>query len=134
MMRLVAAYFITLVVFLGIDFIWLTRAARRLYADNLGELLLDKPRFAAAALFYVLYVVGIVVFAVSPALKTGSASTALLFGVLLGFLAYATYDMTNFATLKNWPLIVTVVDMAWGAVLTGVSAAAGYLITRALIP
>lgn len=134
MMRLVAAYFVTLVVFLGIDFVWLTRVARRLYAENLGELLLQKPRLAAAALFYALYVVGIVVFAVSPALKTDSTGTALLSGALFGFLAYATYDMTNFATLRNWPFVVTVVDMAWGAVLTGVSAAAGYMITRALMP
>lgn len=133
-MRLVAAYFLTLVVFLGIDFVWLTKLARHMYVENIGEMLLERPRLAAAALFYALYVVGIIVFAVSPALRTGSVGTALLFGALFGFLAYATYDMTNFATLKNWPLIVTVVDMAWGAVLTGVSAAAGYLITRALIP
>lgn len=129
-MKLVAAYLFTLVAFLGIDFVWLTRIARRFYAENLGEMLLDKPRLVAAAIFYALYVVGIVAFAVAPALRAGGLTTAMLYGGLFGFLAYATYDMTNYATLKNWPLVIVLVDMAWGAALTGVSAGIGYYFTR----
>ena len=134
MTRYVTAYLITLVVFLGIDFVWLTRIARRLYTEAIGDLLLEKPRLAAAAAFYALYAVGIVALAVSPALKSGSIATALLSGALFGFLAYATYDLTNYATLKGWPLQIALLDMAWGAALTGVSAAAGYLAARAVMP
>lgn len=134
MIRYVVAYFITLVVFLAIDFVWLTWIARPLYTENLGDLLLEKPRIGAAAAFYALYVVGIVALAISPALASGSTATALFSGALLGLLAYATYDLTNYATLRNWPLHVALLDMIWGAALTGLSAAAGYIAQRALIP
>lgn len=133
-MRFIIAYFATLIVFLGIDYFWLTRVARRLYVENIGDLLLENPKLGAAAAFYMLYVVGIVVFAVSPALKAGSLPTALLFGGLFGFLAYATYDMTNYATLKNWPFTLALIDMAWGAAITAFSAGAGYLATRMIAP
>ncbi len=84
----------------------------------------------AAAGFYAIYVVGIVIFSIAPALRTESATTALVYGALFGFFAYATYDMTNYATLRNWPLEVSLVDTAWGTCLTGVSALLGYLATR----
>lgn len=132
-MRFVAAYFFTLVVFLGIDFIWLSRVARGLYAESLGDLLLEKPNMVAAGIFYLFYVVGIVVFAVAPALRSGEVMTAVLYGALFGLLAYGTYDMTNYATLKNWPVLITFVDIAWGGILTGFSAGVGYLLTRALV-
>ena len=134
MMRFAIAYLVSLLAFLAIDFVWLTRVARRLYVENLGGLLLDKPRLGAAAAFYLLYGVGIVVFAVMPSLKTGSFSPALLYGGLFGFLAYATYDMTNYATLKNWPFHLALIDMAWGAAVTALSAGAGYLVTRMIVP
>lgn len=87
----------------------------------------------AAIGFYLIFVVGVVIFAVLPALQAGSWKTALLYGALFGFFTYATYDMTNLATLKGWSFPVTVVDIAWGAFLTGISALAGYLATRAVV-
>ncbi|MEM5585438.1 DUF2177 family protein [Roseibium sp. AS2] len=130
MPQLVIAYFATALVFLAIDFVWLTQVATRFYYDRLGHLLMDKPNLVAAGLFYILYVVGIVVFAVAPALKGESIATALIYGALFGFFTYATYDLTNFATLRNWPLAVVAVDVAWGTFLAGFSAGAGYYLTR----
>lgn len=132
MIQYVIAYAVSVVAFLAIDFVWLTRIAKRFYFDRLGEMLLDKPNLAAAAAFYAVYVIGIVIFAVAPALTEGSAATALLYGALFGFFCYATYDMTNYATLRNWPLSVTAVDIAWGTCLTGTTALIGYLGTRLL--
>jgi len=130
MAQYLTAYGFTAAVFLVIDLIWLSQIARTFYFERLGELLLDKPNMAAAAAFYAVYVVGIVIFAVAPAMREGSPTTALAYGALFGFFAYATYDMTNYATLRNWPLEVSLVDIAWGTCLTGVSALLGYLLTR----
>jgi len=130
MVQLVIAYFTTALVFLGIDYVWLSQVAARFYFDRIGHLLMDKPNMAAAGAFYVIYVVGIVVFAVAPALKAESLWTAAVYGALFGFFTYATYDVTNYATLKNWPAIVVFVDVAWGTVLSAVSAVLGYVLTR----
>lgn len=132
MAQYLTAYVITACVFLTIDFVWLSKVAKSFYFGRLGGLLLEKPNMGAAAAFYAVYVVGIVIFAVAPALREGSAITALLYGALFGFFAYATYDMTNYATLKNWSLTVSLVDTVWGTCLTGVSALIGYLGTQAL--
>lgn len=132
MAQYLTAYAVTAVVFLGIDFVWLSRIAKRFYYDRLGELLLEKPNLGAAVAFYAIYVIGIIIFAVAPALKEQSASTALIYGALFGFFAYATYDMTNYATLRNWSLTVSLVDIVWGTFLTGISAWLGYLGTRAI--
>ena len=130
MPQYVIAYIATVIVFLGIDFVWLTRVASGFYTAQLGDLLLENPRLGPAAVFYLFYVVGIVFFAVMPALNGGGLPVALVSGALLGAIAYATYDVSNYATLKNWPAVVVVVDIIWGAVLTAVSAAAGWWITR----
>ncbi len=130
MFQLVIAYFATAIVFLAIDFVWLSQVATRFYFDRIGHLLMDKPNMAAAGAFYVVYVVGIVIFAVAPALKSESVGTAIVFGALFGFFTYATYDMTNYATMKNWPIVVVLVDVAWGAFLSAFAAGAGYTITR----
>jgi uncharacterized membrane protein len=121
----------TALVFLGIDAVWLTLAAQRLYRPLMGDLLRERFDVLPALLFYVVYVAGIVVFAVAPAFNTGRWTTATLHGVLLGFLAYATYDLTNQATLRNWPVAVTVADLCWGTTLTAFAATVGYLIARA---
>ena len=134
MAQYLTAYGVTAMVFLMVDAVWLSWIAKSFYFDRIGELLLDRPNMGAAAIFYALYVAGIVIFAVGPALRDGSASTALLYGALFGFFAYATYDMTNYATLRNWSLTVSLVDMLWGTVLTGASALLGYLGTRLFIP
>lgn len=133
MAQYLTAYAVTAIVFLGIDFVWLSKIAKKFYYGRLGDLLLDKPKMGAAVAFYAIYVVGIIIFAVAPALAAQSASTALIYGALFGFFAYATYDMTNYATLRNWSLTVSLVDIAWGTVLTGTSALLGYWGTRAII-
>jgi uncharacterized membrane protein len=130
MIQLAAAYFFTAVVFLAVDYVWLSQVATRFYFDRIGHLLMDKPNMAAAGVFYVIYIVGIVFFAVAPALKADSLAVAVLYGAMFGFFTYATYDVTNFATLRDWPVIVTIVDVAWGTTLSAVSACGGYLFAR----
>ena len=126
-MRFIVAYIVTAVVFLGLDAIWLTQIALGMYRRELGALLLDKPNLPIAGLFYLLFVIGIVVLAILPALNGGSWLNALLMGAVLGLVAYGTYDITNLSTLKNWSLTVTIADLAWGSALTAVSATVGYL-------
>lgn len=133
-MQYVAAYLATAAAFLVIDLLWIGLLANSFYRNKIGALMLEQINWTAALLFYVLFVAGIVVFAVAPALQGGSWRTALVFGALFGFFAYATYDMTNLATLKGWPVAMVIVDMAWGTFLTGVSATAGFLITRYIFP
>lgn len=127
------AYVATAVVFLGIDAIWLGRVATNLYRGWIGDLMLQQPNFSAAAAFYLVYVAGIVYFAVVPALNGGGWPQAAIAGAVLGFIAYGTYDMTNLATLRNWPVMMTIVDMTWGTVLTSFAAVAGFFITQKLI-
>jgi uncharacterized membrane protein len=126
-MAYIIAYIACLVVMGGLDFFWLTTMSPTLYRRDLGILLADDPNMTAAAIFYLTYMAGILIFAVRPALTSGDWRTAALYGALFGFFAYATYDLTNFATLKVWTLRVTVLDMAWGTVLTAVTATAGAL-------
>ena len=126
------AYVATGLVFLAIDAIWLTVAAQRLYRPLMGEMLVDGFRLAPAVLFYLIYIAGIVVFAIVPALASDRWTTATSYGAFLGLFAYATYDLTNHATLKDWPVIVTIADLCWGTFLTAVAATAGFLITRAV--
>ncbi|NWG46939.1 MAG: DUF2177 family protein [Alphaproteobacteria bacterium] len=120
------AYAGSLIAFLAIDYLWLTRVALDFYRSRIGELLLERPNLAVAGLFYLFYVVGVVVFAVGPALKAGDWRLALAYGALFGLIAYGTYDITNLATLKGWSPTVAVVDILWGGVLTATSALAGY--------
>jgi uncharacterized membrane protein len=129
----VVAYIAAATGFLLLDFLWLGFVAKTFYRQEIGALLLEKFNMTAAIGFYLIFVVGVVIFAVLPALQAGSWKTALLYGALFGFFTYATYDMTNLATLKGWSFPVTVVDIAWGAFLTGISALAGYLATRAVV-
>ena len=126
------AYVATAIVFFGMDFVWLSTATGLLYKPRLGGLLLETPNLPVAAGFYLLYVIGILAFAVFPALSEGSWTRAAWGGALLGLVAYGTYDMTNLATLTGWSAVVSVVDMIWGTVVTGVAATAGYFIVRAV--
>lgn len=126
-MPYVIAYISTAVVFFALDYLWLTRIAIGFYREHIGTLLLATPNFAAAGIFYLFYVVGLVYFAVMPAVSAGTLVTALVNGALLGLLAYGTYDMTNLSTLKGWCLQVSLVDMAWGAFLSAAASAAGYV-------
>jgi uncharacterized membrane protein len=126
-MAYVIAYIACLLVMGGLDFFWLTAMSPILYRRDLAVLLADDPNMTVAVIFYLTYMVGILIFAVRPALTNGDWRTAALYGALFGFFAYATYDLTNFATLKVWTLRVTVLDMAWGTILTAATAAAGAL-------
>lgn len=132
MTKYLIAYFSTAIVFLVIDFIWLGYVAKGIYAEGIGQYLRETPQMGAAVAFYLLYVIGIVFFAISPALDAGSAVKALAYGALFGFFAYATYDVTNYATIKDWPLKMSIIDTVWGTALTGTSAWAGYMITQML--
>lgn len=126
--KYLAAYGTTLVVFLIIDGVWLGVVARGFYVQQIGDLLRPAPNFGVAGLFYALYVAGILVFVLFPALHHGTWLTAALFGALFGLVAYATYDLTNLATLQGWPVVMSVVDMVWGAVLTASVSVVSFLI------
>jgi uncharacterized membrane protein len=127
------AYVSTLIVFLCMDSVWITLAGGPVYKARLGSLMLDKPNLPVAAVFYLMYVVAVIVFAVLPALTEGSWIRALWSGALLGLTAYGAYDLTNQATLAGWSSYVSVVDMAWGTFVTAAVSVAGYFITRALV-
>lgn len=133
-MKLVYLYLLTLPVFFAIDMLWIGVLAKNFYRNSLGHLFREDINWAAALIFYFLYIIGILIFATLPALEIQSLDRAVLLGALFGFFAYATYDLTNFATLKGWPLKVAVVDMIWGMVLTASVAAASYLIGRWIMP
>ena len=124
------AYAFVALVFLTLDAAWLGFMGSRLYQPRLGHLLAGEVVWSAAALFYALYIAGIVAFAVRPGLLSGSATTALGWGALLGLLAYATYDLTNQATLKAWSTRISVIDIGWGTLLTTAGALAGVLAWR----
>lgn len=129
-MLYVKAYICALAMFLIMDFLWLGVVAQDFYTSQLGGLMREKTNFLIAALFYVAFVGGIVYFAIVPALAQGSWQTAALNGALLGLLAYGAYDLTNLATLKDWPVAMSLVDMVWGAVVTSSSAVAGFAAAR----
>ena len=115
-------YFVTLAAFLAIDAVWLALVARTFYRRYLDWLMAASPNWIAAVAFYLLFVVGVLVFVVVPGVEDGSLRTTLLKGALFGLIAYGTYDLTNQATVKNWPMTITAVDMVWGTALSvGVS-------------
>jgi uncharacterized membrane protein len=127
-------YVATGIAFALIDSVWLRTMYTRLYQPEIGELLMKGGfRMGPAVVFYLLYILGMMVFAVGPALKDGNWQTALIQGALLGFFCYMTYDLTNFATLKVWSTKVTVLDIIWGTVLTGSASLAGWWVTTAIL-
>lgn len=128
--RYAFAYLATGIAFALIDSVWLRTMSERLYKVEIGALLADSFRLPPAILFYLLYILGMMIFAVGPAMQSGSWKTALCYGAAFGFFAYMTYDLTNYATLKVWSLKVTILDIIWGTVLTGLAAAAGAAVTN----
>ncbi|MEP2667889.1 MAG: DUF2177 family protein [Cyclobacteriaceae bacterium] len=128
--KLIISYLLTAIVFFAIDLLWLGVVAKGLYNKYLGNLLSDQVNWTAAIIFYLLFIVGIFIFAILPAVDKASLSKAIVMGALFGFFTYATYDLTNLATLKGWPLTIVFIDITWGAVLTATVSAAGYTITR----
>lgn len=131
--QFVKLYFYTLPIFLAIDGFWLAVIAKNFYGKHLGFFMAPKPNWLSAGIFYLGYVIGILIFAVNPALRESSLGKAVLLGALFGMFCYATYDLTNLATIKNWPWFITVIDIIWGSFVTALVAIAGYLIGRRMI-
>lgn len=125
-------YLISFISFLAIDMVWLGLVAKNFYSKYLGSLMSPTVNWLAAIIFYLLFIVGVVVFVVTPALKQNSWTSALFLGALFGLISYATYDLTNLATLKNWPLIVTIVDLIWGTVLSASVSLVTFFVARKL--
>ena len=132
MSRLVVAYFAALATLAVLDFLWLGFIAKGFIQAQVGPLMLERPNWTAAVGFYLVFIVGIVIFAVVPGLDAGSWTRALVLGALFGFFAYATYEFTNLATLKGWTVPMVVVDVAWGTFVTGAAALAAYAAARLL--
>lgn len=126
------AYITTTVAFFILDFIWLAFIAKTFYRAQLGSLMKEKVNFPIAGGFYAIFTIGIVIFAVAPALEVQQWQHAMIYGGLFGFFTYATYDLTNMATIRDWPTKMSIVDMAWGTCLTSATATIGYLATRTL--
>jgi len=131
-MNLFLTYLAVAVTFVAVDMAWLTTMVERLYRPVMGDMLRAEPNLPAAAAFYVLYPVGLIWFAVLPAQQDGGALRAFTSGVLLGCFTYATYDLTNQATLRNWSTGLTLADVGWGSFLAGLSAWTGFLVAQKL--
>jgi len=125
-------YAIAFPVFFVIDMIWLGILAKNFYRAQIGHLMKPDVNWTAAIIFYLIFISGLVVFVIAPAMEKGSWTYALLFGALFGLVCYATYDLTNLAVTKDWPFLVTVVDLAWGAVLAASVSTITYFIASKL--
>jgi uncharacterized membrane protein len=130
-LRFLIAYAATAATFLALDYLWLSYAGERIYRPALGNLMAETPNIPIAAAFYLVYAVGIVVFAVGTDSTPRTLLNVAALGALLGLVAYGTYDITNMATLRGWPVSVSLIDMAWGTFLTATSSVAGALAVRA---
>lgn len=129
-MELVKRYLITLVVFFVIDIFWLGVVAKKLYSKELGFNMSDRPNWTAAIIFYLVFIMGLVFFVINPAMEKNAWQYALFVGMFFGFVTYATYDLTNLATLKNWPLKITLIDLAWGTSLGGAVSTLSFFILK----
>lgn len=128
--KILISYLLTTLVFLIIDLVWLGFIAKNLYNKYLGFIISPEVNWTAAIIFYLLFIVGISIFVIYPAVESNSWAKALLYGALFGFFTYATYDLTNLATIKNWPLNIVIIDIIWGSALSAMVGTAGFFITR----
>lgn len=129
-MEMLKIYFVNLAVFFAIDILWLGFVAKDFYRAQIGHLMAERTNWPAAIIFYSIFIGGLVLFAVNPALEKESWTHALKMGAIFGFMCYATYDMTNLATLKDWPVKITIIDIAWGTILNSLTATISYFIVR----
>jgi uncharacterized membrane protein len=127
--KLLSLYVLTAIVFFAIDMLWLGLIAKNLYQKYLGKFL-GEVNWTAAIIFYLIYIAGILIFAVEPGILKDSIKKTVILGALFGAIAYATYDLTNLATLKDWPIQIVFIDILWGAVLTSTVASAGFYIYK----
>ncbi|MFN8297148.1 MAG: DUF2177 family protein [Chitinophagales bacterium] len=132
-MKYIALFFITTVVFFAIDMLWLGVIAKNFYREKLSFIFTGEVNWIAAVIFYLIYIAGIIYFAILPGIHSDSWRMVMLNGAILGFLCYATYDLTNMATIKQWPLVVVLVDIAWGTFLTGIVSLVAYLTTSKIL-
>ena len=128
MLKLIPAYLASMIVMFVMDLIWLSQLAKPIYAQGIGHLMAPAPNLAFAALFYCVFIFGLTWYAVRPNRQTKGIKTTFLAGALFGFFIYASYDLTNLALLKDWPLGMSLIDMTWGTLLSGTSATAGKLV------
>ena len=126
-------FLIALAVFTAIDLVWLVLVAKNFYNRQIGFLMKPDINWTAAIIFYLLFIAGLVTFVISPAVLKHSWLHALLFGALFGLITYATYDLTNLATMKDWPVLVTIVDLAWGMVLSASVSLVTFLIYTKIV-
>ena len=131
-MTFLKMYLIAFLVFLAVDALWLGLVAPKFYKSQIGFIMAERPNFIAAGIFYLIFIVGVVYFVVNPAVEAQSVTKVLVAGALFGFVTYATYDLTNLATLKDWPLTVTIVDLIWGTSLSTVVGVLTYVIYNAI--
>lgn len=126
----ILTFLVAAVIFSVIDFIWLGLVAKQLYRRYIGFLLRDKANIPAAVIFYTLFIIGLIIFVINPALNRGNDQIyyAALYGGLYGLFTYATYDLTNLSTVKGWPLTITVIDLAWGVVISTITASVTVLV------
>lgn len=131
-MEYLKIYAISLVVFLSIDALWLLVISKKLYSQEIGHLMANTPNLIAAAVFYLIFLVALIYFVINPAVETGDVVKLLISAALFGFVTYATYDLTNLATLKDWPLKITIIDLIWGTSLATIVSYLTYIIYKAL--
>jgi uncharacterized membrane protein len=127
---IILSYLLTFLVFLVVDMLWLGFIAKGIYQKYLGSFLSDSINWTAAIIFYLIFVIGISIFAIYPSVNKGSVNHAILMGALFGFFTYATYDLTNLATLKSWPLTIVFIDIIWGSVLSALVSFSGFYIVK----
>lgn len=126
----IKVYFVSLFVFLGVDLVWLTKIAPNFYKTNIGHLMTERPNLITAGIFYLINILGLVLLVIIPALNKNSSAAAFLMGALYGLVTYATYDLTNLATLRDWPIKVALVDIAWGILLSSLTAGISSLLAK----
>lgn len=126
-------YLVSFVIFIAIDFVWLAFVAKNLYAKYLGYLMTQNVIWWAAVLFYFLFAAGLVVFVIDPALKKQSLQFAIYAGAFFGLVAYSTYDLTNLSTIKNWPLIITIIDLCWGTFVSALTSGIAFTVLKKLL-
>ncbi|PXW89785.1 putative membrane protein [Streptohalobacillus salinus] len=131
-MRYLMIYLITLVAFFLVDILWLGVVAKNLYKEEIGFIMKAKPNWVAAIIFYLIFILGLVFFVILPALESQSIVDALLRGMFFGFVTYSTYDLTNLATLENWPIKITIIDLIWGTTLGGLVSTISYFFSSNL--
>lgn len=130
MIMFIKSYVVALISFLAIDALWLGVISKNFYKEQIGHIMKENFNIYAAFVFYALFVAAVIYFVVNPALIKNDVYKALIGGLLFGFITYATYDLTNYATLENWPLKVTIVDMLWGAFITGTVSVITFVVSK----